>query len=515
MSGEGRDFRLTTRRQLEGYLHDCLNNGFKGQAAYRELARDFADIVPGLAEDCAVIDDYYREVKGTIEQCLCDIQWVFLRVYECEERFVIALNREIAKVEHLLAAQRALNALLDPRPVARLGGVSLIEGSPEEFRRLAGDVDAALAAKLFEMMVKRDINENIVGYDWDLIGSILDREYTDISEVQFAALARVFIGMDSLSDKERFLNALADVVDLRNVLPEGAVVGGIGGGIPGAEDMLAFIFCPDKIAGLQRHIGIALASEDSPAAQRNIIQRYELLNGVMFAKSGDVIPALWGDSSGPISLQEGTLTFGEGSDQININGIKINVITGIAMPDFQTMGVTGISLGGREVMVSNVHRNEYIASAVSNLAIDGARIRYQVNPFAAGLYDAVVFATGFIKGTTGDVVSGLKKGADGTKIAGGLLGATAAQAEQNQQRVIDTLEARNTASFMERANFYTVTISCSQGDLMISGRPSPETENSVDDVNRFLRGNETDRDELLNNPQIPLDTYLRRDGISR
>ena len=511
MGNSERDFTPDARANLESRLHSCRSNGLRARPLYWQLQGDISDIVPDVQSDFEVIERYYGEIRRAISQCFSDISCVYQQAWQTEGEFVLALDRENRKAQHLRDALKALNKLIDPRRVGNCGG-SLIQLCPNEFSYYAAKVETALIAKLFEAMVVRDDRGKIVDFRWDIIGGILDKDYVDISERQLAALAKIFTEITAIGGLERFLNLLADQVELSDIMPTGFVSRGIDGAavVPG---VLAFIFCPDKVAGLQRHLDFILAGESSEDARHGIIQRIELLNGVMFAKSGESIaPVLWGDSNGPIRLREGTLTFETDGVVTTIEGIKINVIAGTYRDPFLAGGAAeSISRFTRQVMVSDVHENQNITSAVSNLIIEGGRIRYQVNPAAIAAADTAKLLFGFTK-----VGAGAGKGMDALSIVDGLLGGTQAEANRNVQRNIDTLEAKNTALFMRDLNFDTVTISCSRGDLMISGRPSPATGDSVDGFNNSKNpGRDVTRDEVLNSPQIPLDNYLRHHGISR
>ena len=289
----------------ESLLNDCQDNGMQGRNLYRELRGEIIDIVPDVAGDFDDIDNYYGEVNRCIVGLLSDIGRVYSQAYATETDFIIALDREVRRARYLLQALKGLNRLVDPRPLGRLGGMSLIQGYPAEFQRVAAEVEVALAGKAFESMVIRD-GDTIIGYRWDIIENILNKDAVNISEAEYAALARMFLGMNNLSDKERFLNTLADVVE--------------GMSAAGAPSGVMFTFCQDKLAGIMRHAGGAIGQfranqiadcEQSNAERHAMLQRLGLLEAISTLAVGNSsfssnLPQfmLWGDSSGPISLSQ-------------------------------------------------------------------------------------------------------------------------------------------------------------------------------------------------------------------
>ena len=80
---------------------------------------------------------------------------------------------------------------------------------------------------------------------WAEIEHVLNMPGASISMEQYAALAFSFGHMVSLGDKEKFLNLLADEVDLFRAVP---------------HDTRTFIVCPIKIAGIQIFLDIGIAS---------------------------------------------------------------------------------------------------------------------------------------------------------------------------------------------------------------------------------------------------------------
>ena len=299
--GSERDFRTSTRIRLENRLHDCQNNGFRGRPAFRELRNDISGIVPNVASDFNAIDTYYGEVNRGINQLFSDITRVVRQANQCEDQFVRELDRELRRARYLRDALLALNRLIDPRRVS--GGKSLIEGSSARFQSAARDVEVALAGKIFESMVKRDANGNITGYRWDIIENILNKDAVNISEAQFAALARMFLGMNNLGDKERFLNTLADRVEW-----SGSTT------IAGHSFGYMYTFCQDKLAGIMRHAGDFIEQfrvnqvadcGQSNAERQAMLHRLGLLAAVSeVLMVGSPPPTLLSDGSGPITLTD-------------------------------------------------------------------------------------------------------------------------------------------------------------------------------------------------------------------
>ena len=87
--------------------------------------------------------------------------------------------------------------------------------------------------------------------DWSRVRSILDLPADRITEEQFAELANLFVSLDSVEDLQLFLNYLADKVETD--------ADNVSGRDFQWPNYTAFTICPDKAAGIQRHVDVAMA----------------------------------------------------------------------------------------------------------------------------------------------------------------------------------------------------------------------------------------------------------------
>ena len=183
------------------------------------------------------------------------------------------------------------------------------------FCRDSGVVSLPTAEEMiFQMEVDRAMGEMFPYVDgerqvcWDTLQEVLGRPYTEISEAEFAVMAMLFISFD-LEYQERFLNYLIDQIEAPE-LAQTFLSGELEGfdsinGHP--ENILLYMFCPEKVAGIQRHLNNAIAlvwqtemglEEDHPYRnelrdlRNDIMQRSALLSTVS-TMMGDS----WGDDA--------------------------------------------------------------------------------------------------------------------------------------------------------------------------------------------------------------------------
>ena len=484
----------------ESRLHSCRSNGLRARPLYLQLQGDISDIVPDVQSDFEVIERYYGEIRRAISQCFSDISCVYQQAWQTEGEFVLALDRENRKAQHLRDALRALNTLIDPRRVS--GGKSLMQLSPQRFDYYAAKVETALIAKLFEAMVVRDDRGNIVDFRWDIIGGILDKDYANISERQLAALTQALIAMENPAFIERFFNAMATQMSIEEVKALFSLRPGQSAQVVFPDGVYPFCLCPDKLAAIQRHLGIAydreLAGAGSDARLAGILQRYALAETIFTAMSGG---PLWGGANGPISIQGVPCEKRDGTE------FTLSTRATSASPSLGELpnDVLLISPKAFSRTIPSAHIRGYELEAfVTSSEIEGARIRYLYSPDAERVNQLMAGSISFFGGPAGKVFSGLSL----------LSGLNSDGGQSNLQGFVDSHDNRSAAQFNSYLKMNSVTITDGQGNTDVISRPSTSTSaEGVDSLNEALRRHGSDRQvtqqEIRNNPNSVLDYYVR------
>lgn len=183
--------------------------------------------------------------------------------------WIILLNAELAylrkKSEDYAAYLRASSGLYN----GLFTGLEIdtLRMSFATFCNVSGFVSIPTVEEMiFQMEVDRAMDElfpYVAGERqvcWDTLQEVLGRPYTEIREAEFAVLAMLFISFD-LGEQERFLNYLIDQIEVPE-LAQFIVSGEFEGFDPinnRPEDILLYMFCPQKVEGIQRHLNKAIA----------------------------------------------------------------------------------------------------------------------------------------------------------------------------------------------------------------------------------------------------------------
>ena len=107
--------------------------------------------------------------------------------------------------------------------------------------------------QFWQAALGKNSNQAATTVNWESIRKILLQPAGDIKEEQFALLAEWFVSLDDVEDLERFLNLLASPLDSQAHIDIVRTFDYVRG------NYIAYVICPVKVEGIQRHIETGIA----------------------------------------------------------------------------------------------------------------------------------------------------------------------------------------------------------------------------------------------------------------
>ena len=203
-----RDFTEANRSALlNGVLYDNIDNHFSSEGEINQFATEVTELVPETAPDFLSIGEFYTNMRTTNDDAIQVVGQLYGEVDEAEQELCRQLNAAKNEAQILLTALQGLNRMIN-------GGTGL-HRSPVEFMNMANELAFQVElARALDLVFPYINGERQVC--WNTLAEMLGGCHTDITDIQFLAIAEVVVMLNMRGDVdglERFVIMMMHQVD--------------------------------------------------------------------------------------------------------------------------------------------------------------------------------------------------------------------------------------------------------------------------------------------------------------